>query len=463
MRRVITDSLFRSAVLVFLLSSATTAAPLQDARPPIHRGKITGVVVHGVTGRPISGASVGVGDFGDSGGSNYARHREQGLHDASRTGADGRFELDGLAFTGGESSLKSHPLVVTHPDFAPHRVDVALPADRTVDVTVKMTPAAAVRVTALGEDGKPLAGLLLLRLEALDGHRFIPPGRDRHLSSFASSTWSQPVRDGRFMFTELRAGEYAIDAIRLGVAGAAIPGYGGPVLAASSTRFHGRVASVRARSGAAAEVEITPADHGTRLIVKIPEFSGRAGRPSVLRSPFVVISRNAALPVWTDGRARSPEDARLGRIQKHALISGFVPGAATFAIENLPPGTYSVLAGPVVLLRGAKVDLAGGADTTVEIPSGDPQGPARVDLGRLDRRVALEARPYRVAELCELMTRALESRPALRPAPALRDLTVTLTAGEITIWDLVEKLHLERNWGVTEEGQDVLALGPVER
>ena len=108
-----------------------------------------------------------------------------------------------------DSSLKFHPLVVTHHDFVPFRQDVALGKGGDVELTVKLMPAATIQVTVLAENGKPLAGHLLLRLEALDGHRFIPPGRDRHLSSFAARNWSEYLTDGRFTFTELKEGRHA--------------------------------------------------------------------------------------------------------------------------------------------------------------------------------------------------------------------------------------------------------------
>jgi hypothetical protein len=64
--------------------------------PNASRGRIRGVVVNAATGQPVAGAYVGVGDFGDSGGSNYERHRAQGFFAKAETDRQGRFILDGL-------------------------------------------------------------------------------------------------------------------------------------------------------------------------------------------------------------------------------------------------------------------------------------------------------------------------------------------------------------------------------
>ncbi|MHC4283496.1 MAG: hypothetical protein ACYSWZ_11070, partial [Planctomycetota bacterium] len=114
------------------------------------------------------------------------------------------------------------PLVVTHPDFVRRDRKIELPSDGPApDVKVNLMPAAKIDMTIVDADGNPLPGQWLIRLEALDGRRFIPPGSDPHLSSFASNIWAQMpdlrarmgVSNG-FTFTELDAGEYSIEAIR---------------------------------------------------------------------------------------------------------------------------------------------------------------------------------------------------------------------------------------------------------
>ena len=177
--------------------------------------------MNSVTGEPIAGASVGVGDVGDSGGSNYSRHRQQGLHAKAQTDEEGRFVLEGVAFR------DDHPLVVTHPEFVRHDMKVAVQrGGPEPEIKVSLRPAAKINVTVVDSNGKPLEGFWLIRLEALDRRHFIPPGRDRHLSSFASSIWIELPKPKMkpdkkslsgttgFSFTELDSGEYSIDVIK---------------------------------------------------------------------------------------------------------------------------------------------------------------------------------------------------------------------------------------------------------
>ncbi|MHC4166887.1 MAG: peptidase associated/transthyretin-like domain-containing protein, partial [Planctomycetota bacterium] len=133
----------------FHFAGPVLAAPAAGSE----RGKIAGVVVEAATGKPIIGAYVGVGDFGDSGGSNYSRHSEQGLFAKARTDAQGRFVLEGLAF-------QDHPLVVTHPDFVRHDLAVTLlKGALEPDIRIGLKPAAKIDVTVVDSSGEPLEGI----------------------------------------------------------------------------------------------------------------------------------------------------------------------------------------------------------------------------------------------------------------------------------------------------------------
>ena len=102
------------------------------------------------TGEAITSAYVGVGEFGDSGGSNRSRHRKEGLFAKGQTDSEGKFELDGLVLTEGHKYLKSHPLVVTHDDYVRADMKVELSTDRMeADVKVKLTKAARIDVTVV--------------------------------------------------------------------------------------------------------------------------------------------------------------------------------------------------------------------------------------------------------------------------------------------------------------------------
>jgi len=154
---------FSSLVLAvaFHFAGPVFAGNADDSR----RGRIVGVVVEAATGNPVGGAYVGVGDFGDSGGSNYSRHRRQGLFAKATTDQQGRFVLDGLAF-------RDHPLVVTHPGFVRYdRVVHLRQGAPEPDIRVGLKPTATIDVTVVDSSGEPLEGIWHFRLEALEGVR----------------------------------------------------------------------------------------------------------------------------------------------------------------------------------------------------------------------------------------------------------------------------------------------------
>ena len=312
---------------------------------PANRSRIFGTVVSAVTGKPVAGAYVGVGDFGDSGGSNYSRHRQQGLFAKAQTDRQGRFEIDGLAF-------RDHPLVVTHPQFVRHDQMVGVQQDMPQpDITVNLRPAAKINVTVVDSDDNPLQDLWLFRLEALDGRRFIPPQRDPHLSAFASSVWierpkptpAQKTLLGTtgFSFTELDGGEYSIDVIKFAITDKYTPAPAGMVrlpLDTCNIAYYGGPAKVEIEAGQTKDVQIKPADHRTTVTIKMPEDPVK--KPQIL--PFVLISRNVGLLAWNDGKVHGPEDHRLGRLEKNALYYNAVLDGDVLTIKNLPPDSYSV-------------------------------------------------------------------------------------------------------------------------
>jgi len=71
--------------LIAAISSAAGAESDDSAEQSRHPGRITGVVLSAASGKPIAGAYVGVGDFGDAGGSNLARFQQQGLYAYTET------------------------------------------------------------------------------------------------------------------------------------------------------------------------------------------------------------------------------------------------------------------------------------------------------------------------------------------------------------------------------------------
>jgi len=94
-----------------------------------------------------------------------------------------------------------------------------------------------------------------------------------------------------------------------------------------------------------------------------------AARELHLRPPVVFISRDLSLLELKNGAPFGPEDERLGRIQKNALLWGAAPETPSFTIDNLPPGSYAIFGGPVALMRGASVELGGGEEKKVALPA----------------------------------------------------------------------------------------------
>jgi hypothetical protein len=448
----------RSLELLALAAALAGCRAPEESQAPApaeraaHAGRITGTVLEATTGAPVDNAYVGAGDFGDSGGSNYERHRAQGLYASTYTDARGRFELDGLALTSDGGPVAAHPLVVTHRDFVPHRLDVAVPSDHPVHFVIPLQPAASIHAIVVDERGRAVKGPVLASITAEDDHRFIAAGRDPHLSAFAASAWQEVARHGSLSFEALSEGEYTLHALRFDapVDGKLPPGLAGPPLGAS-VRFHGRV-SVLAKIGARAEARIQREQHRTRLTIALaaapPEYADKlASLP-----PIVAVSANPGLLVWDDGRVHSLEDPRLGRIQEEALFWGFVGAESrTLVVENLPPGKYAIFAGPAPVLLGARVDLATGDDKRLEVAWREPQEPGRARLDRFARAAAFEYREYAVGELCDALARALDDQPRVRADPALRDTRLQPPADAPSIWSLFETLHAERGWVLVEE------------
>ncbi len=431
------------------------------------RGRIRGVVVNAVTGQPIEGVYVGVGDFGDSGGSNYSRHRSQGFFAKSETDPNGRFELDGLAYSDEHPEYDLHPLVVTHPDFVRYDEKIKLIKGKPApDVRIGLKPATKINVTIVDSDGKPLEGLWLFRLEALDGRYFIPPGRDPHLSAFASSVWIErpsPKRDKLlttgFSFTGLTGGEYSIDVMQFAIIDNFSPPpseMGRLPLDSCNITYYGGITKLNVEASETKEVQIKPADYQTSVIIKMPEDPVK--KPQI--PPFVVISRNVGLLAWDDGKAHGPEDERLGRLEKNALYYNTVIDGNVLKIKNLPPGSYSVFAGPIYFMSATKMEVLGGREATVDILPIKVSEHAKVGLWTFNRKVKPEARDYSVSELCQLISAKTDSNPRLIPDPSIENQKIKLTEKEMSIWDVLEMIYLDKGWKVKEGGEKTLILQP---
>ena len=450
-------------------SSESKSSKQAVEKLPEMRGRVYGVVVNSVTGEPIAGAYVGVGDFGDSGGSNYSRHRQQGLHAKAQTDEEGRFVLEGVAFR------DDHPLVVTHPEFVRHDMKVAVQrGGPEPEIKVSLRPAAKINVTVVDSNGKPLEGFWLIRLEALDRRHFIPPGRDRHLSSFASSIWIELPKPKMkpdkkslsgttgFSFTELDSGEYSIDVIKFTITDNYTPPPAGMVrlpLDTSNITYYGGIANLKIETGQMKEVAIKPANYRTSITIKMPDDPVK--KPNI--PPFVVVSRNVGLLLWNDGKAHGPEDHRLGRLQKNALYYNVVVDGDVLTIKNLPPGSYSVFAGPVYFMNAVRMKVLSGREVTVEIPVIQLGEHAKVGLWTFDRKVKPEAGSYSVSDLCELISAKTGSNPRIIAEASIQNEKLKLSEREMSVWDLLETLYLEKGWKLKEGAKKTLVLYPAAK
>ncbi|MBN1816353.1 MAG: carboxypeptidase regulatory-like domain-containing protein [Sedimentisphaerales bacterium] len=420
------------------------------------RGTIQGRVVDTVTGRPVVGAYVGTGDFGDSGGSNYSRHREQGYHASGKTDTEGRFILEALAFVEDDPWLAYHPLIVTHPEYVSHEEKIALTrAEPDIEVEIQLHPAAAVVVKVVDGAGKSEQGMWVYRLERLDGKRFIPIGKDPHMSSFASSVWMEMpdlrkrgLSEG-FTFTALDTGDYRIDVMQVSLVANPTP----QNIWENVVRYRGGVEAIHIEAGQTRTVEIRPVQNDTRLTVTMPETTFH--HPQI--PTMVLLSRNTGLLVWDSDKAYGLEDARLGWLQKQSLFYTMAQQKEV-VFENFAPGQYAVFAGPAVAMNGALVVLQSGQEVNVAIGPVDVKEAARVGVHLFDRSVKLENRPYTGQEICEMITAATEANPTVVFDPAIPNEQVHLPTGTITIWDLIEKVYVEKGWILRETGDKRLEL-----
>jgi hypothetical protein len=444
-----------------------------------HPGVIRGIVTDAETCEAIAGAYVGVGEFGDSGGSNRSRHMKEGLFAKGQTDSEGKFELDGLVLTEGHKYLKSHPLVVTHDNYVRADMKVELSTDRTeADVKVNLTKAARIDVTVVDSSDEPMEGYWILRLEDLNGRRFIPPGQDPHMSTFSSSVWTKNPdlrarenmgRSTGFSFHALKAGEYRVEAIRLNM----LPIPSPVAIWEQPWRYHGQVSKVTIKTGELRAVVIAPENNGTSLTIRTPAepFAGLSKLEETAEDSLkdlqirgvLKMSRNPRLTVWDMGRVYHVEDDRLGRIQREAMFCTMVTPGESFTIENLAPGRYAVLSMAnvkvVVAISSAAIEVVAGQDGEVDMPVPVIEGPGEVGVHAMARRVELADRGYTVKELCQIVSTATGSSPELVADPAIENEVVRIGGGEIVMWDLVERLCAQKRLKLKEMGSKKLGIG----
>ena len=425
-----------SAFAVMPLYLSGSRLPAQE--PAEARGRIRGTVVHSATGKPIAGAYVAVDHSGDAGGSNLGRFRKQGIYVTTEADEQGRFVLEGVAFR------DRHPFMVTHPGFVRHQETLALRREKPeLDLRIPLKPAATITVKIVDAEGKLLRDNTFLRLEARDGRVFLPMRADWPDLPYRTES----AKTGTFSFGELDTGVFSVEAMRIG---------------RSETIYHAKIPEIAVRAGETKEVQLTPARDRSAVKVKI-EQDPHAFLGETKGAAALMVTREPAQLAWASRNFYHPEDERLGRVWKSALLTTILmPSDAAYTLRNFPPGEYAVFTyamgmykdwkSPAVYLRGGKAEISPGGEVTVEIPWVEPIGPSPTNARVLHTLVNLEAREYTAREICELLLKETGAKPREIVAdPSIQDEKLTFHAAKLSIWDLLERIYVAKGWRLEAE------------
>jgi beta-lactamase regulating signal transducer with metallopeptidase domain len=407
------------------------------------RGRVSGVVTNARTGEPVAGAFVAIDHSGDAGGANLGRLKDEGIYVTAETDQKGRFILDNVAFN------DAHPFYVTCPDFVRHERQLPLTADEpSLDIEVALKPAARLNIAVANADGTPYKGPANMRLEAADHRVFLPPKDD--WPRFRHNT--RPARDGDlFTFGELDGGVFSIEAF---------------AMAEKVPKYIGKMTGIELADGETKNVVLHQATNNSKLVVRVA--------PDPFKSPdnpfVVLVSRHASDLMWANKNFYHPEDHRLGRVMEHAILTVQAGEDGVAVLDNPPPEAFSVIVLGVgqyldiknlgVYLRGARVEVAAGDETTVEIPWVEPVAPGHAKTYYLGNTVAFEPKDYACEAVCAMLTAATGDRVRFVTDPSIQGETVSLGRGEKTVWDVIESLHDTRGWVVIEGDGDTFVLRP---
>lgn len=454
-------------------SPSATLAEADIPKTPVapNRGQIRGIVVNAATGEPIAGAYVAIDHSGDAGGTNLGRFREEGIYVTGETDEEGRFVLDAVAFR------DDHPFMVTHPGFVRHQETIALRKDEPkLDIRVRLRPAATLVAKIVAADGKLLEGNAILRLEAEDGRPFFPMKEDWPDLPYRTET----TKTGTFSFGGLDTGTFSIEAMGIGN---------------METTYHAKLSSIAVKAGETQEVLLRPADHRSTVNIKI-EKDPHASLGEAKGAAVLLLARNPGLLAWANRNFYHPEDERLGRVWKSALlmaslmpvedadtlrkleararlespskegsVSFFLSSQdMTYTLRNFPPGEYAVFAlgwgtykdwnSPAVYLRGAKAVASPGSEQTVEIPYVEPIGPSPTNARIFYTVVNLEAKAFTAQGICELLLKETGAKTGeIVPDSSIEGEKVMLPAGKLQIWDLLETIYLKKGWQLEADFQ----------
>ena len=441
-------------------ATASDGTPAKKTAPERTRGTVSGVITDAVTGKPVPGAYVAIDRSGDSGGSNLGRFRKQGIYVTGETDAEGRFTLDDVAYS------DKHPFLVTCPGYVRNEQSVAVSkAQPDTRLDVKLKAGATVEVTAMDSDKRPLQGETWIRLESKAGPIFVPPREDWPRTTMRT----EKVNDGRARFGELPAGEYSIDVMKVvptrdelrAMLRGKSPQEAQTALSAicHEITYHSGAPSIAVEAAENKALGMSPPERNSEITINIAKDPYAV---EVQAYVMLVLSREPGRLLWIGRQFFHPEDHRLGRILRDDFLRISLVHGQPCRLHNFPPGDYAVFVGtvgrypnfrsPACFMRAAKLEIRDGATRTVDISWADPEGPSMVSsraLMALDKTVQVESRSYTVAELCTVLTATTDSRAKFQATPSSKDLSITLDAGESSIWQLLEKLYLHQGWEVT--------------
>jgi hypothetical protein len=256
----------------------------------------------------------------------------------------------------------------------------------------------------------------------------------------------------------------------------------------SETVYHGGIPAISLEAGETKVVELKPADNRTSVKVKIEKDPYTVSKWAAL----LLLSRNPGLLTWAGKSFYHLEDECLARVMRYTLNSvpsdsskrarwgAVVSSDDTYAFRNFPPGTYAVLAitwgkyefeerpFEAAYIRGAKVELSSGSEKTVEIPWVEPEGPSPMNSRVFYDVVELQAKQYTAQELCDLLSDFLKKKTGsdarIAADPTVRQEKIALPQAKLQIWDLLEKVYLDKAWRLEPDYKNrMLILRGVER
>ncbi|GMV99971.1 MAG: hypothetical protein AMXMBFR84_11100 [Candidatus Hydrogenedentota bacterium] len=416
-------------------ASEQVASSQEAAESP--RGTVSGKVTDAATGQPIKGAYVRIDHSGDSGGANLEWIRRDGLLVDDETDDQGRFMLEQVAMN------EVSPFLVTCENYVRHQQTLSITENTpALSVDVSLTPGATIDVDLTKDPDGRAAQSIGVRLEDLNGGLFYPIRED-----WPGQTWRMEKQtDGKVHFSDLREGQYAVDAFGI---------------TDRSMTYWGAIPSIEVGTGQQVTAELMMQRRDSHLTVTV-----EPGPDEWSKSPrLIVITRDTGVLLWTDMAVLHVEDERLGRLQSVAL-GRLQPGElSSYEFNNFPPGSYAVCAvfilGSGVWVRSGIAEMAEGKETSITLPWKDPViSGGVIRYYYLNRRIQLDGSPVTMESLCKQMTEATEQNMTIAAQADRMSTSITLPAGEYTLWSIIETICREHNWQLREDEGKTLSIIP---